>query len=60
MPTEAQPRREDLGRDPQIERPDERARGDLVSKSEGQDEGYEGPDPERADDPPVPEEDQGV
>jgi hypothetical protein len=50
---------EQEGSKPRIERGDERSALGPVSGRDGEEE-YTGPDPEQADDPPVPEEDQGV
>jgi len=60
MSTEAKPRREEQGEQSRVERPDERAPGDLVPGGEGRNEEYEGPDPERAEEPRIADEDQGV
>jgi hypothetical protein len=51
---------EQEGSKPRIERDDERGALGQLSGRDGEEDEYTGPDPEQADDPPVPEEDQGV
>jgi hypothetical protein len=60
MASEEHAGREERGSEPEAPRPDVPGELGPVSDDEGQEDEYAGPDPERVDDPRVPEEDQGV